>query len=281
MILLVPASLTLLMLIGLVGLHVLVQRLGLKGDACPHCAQEVRGLADPRCPECGARLEQGVMGRGHLRPWVRNRVAVLAIVLGGVSGGFLLDALDRRSYDLWTMTGLADQRIDLVREVVAGQPPQPQILVRTDVDFWLSEHAESTGEVEVVLREGDRDLAAWRGVGPVRIKDDASPGIGIDAVVVIANINDEVQTVLGESLYESLRSAGVDALLDDRKERAGVKFKDADLIGIPWRIVVGRDASSGQVELVRRRDRSVQVLDHADALAQLLSQLKPVSSDTQ
>ena len=102
-----------------------------------------------------------------------------------------------------------------------------------------------------------------------------------DAVVVIANINDNVQTVLGESLYESLRSAGVDALLDDRKERAGVKFKDADLIGIPWRIVVGRDASSGQVELVRRRDRSVQVLDHADALAQLLSQLKPVSSDAQ
>ena len=102
-----------------------------------------------------------------------------------------------------------------------------------------------------------------------------------DAVVVIANINDNVQTVLGESLYESLRSAGVDALLDDRKERAGVKFKDADLIGIPWRIVVGRDASSGQVELVRRRDRSVQVLGHADALAQLLSQLKPVSSDAQ
>ena len=69
--------------------------------------------------------------------------------------------------------------------------------------------------------------------------------------------------------------------MDDRKERAGVKFKDADLIGIPWRIVVGRDASSGQVELVRRRDRSVQVLDHTDALTQLLSQLKPLSSDTQ
>jgi prolyl-tRNA synthetase len=41
-------------------------------------------------------------------------------------------------------------------------------------------------------------------------------------------------------------------LLDDRSERAGVKFKDADLIGIPWRVVVGRGAATGQVELVRR-----------------------------
>ncbi|MGB1416453.1 MAG: proline--tRNA ligase [Synechococcus sp.] len=96
-----------------------------------------------------------------------------------------------------------------------------------------------------------------------------------EAVVVIANIQDSVQTALGETLYQSLQSAGVDVLLDDRKERAGVKFKDADLIGIPWRIVVGRDAATGQVELVRRRDRSMQALDHSDALHQLLGALRP------
>ena len=96
-----------------------------------------------------------------------------------------------------------------------------------------------------------------------------------EAVVVIANIQDEVQNDLGEALYQSLLNAGIDALLDDRKERAGVKFKDADLIGIPWRIVVGRDAATGQVELVRRRDRSMQTLDHSDALKQLLQALRP------
>ena len=63
-----------------------------------------------------------------------------------------------------------------------------------------------------------------------------------EAIVVVA-IQDETQAQLGEALYSELQNAGVDVLIDDRKERAGVKFKDADLIGIPWRIVVGRDAS--------------------------------------
>jgi prolyl-tRNA synthetase len=59
---------------------------------------------------------------------------------------------------------------------------------------------------------------------------------------------------LAERIYGQLGSAGVDVLLDDRAERAGVKFKDADLIGVPWRLVVGRGAAAGRVELVERRD---------------------------
>ena len=72
-----------------------------------------------------------------------------------------------------------------------------------------------------------------------------------------------------------LQQAGVDVLLDDRKERAGVKFKDADLIGIPWRIVVGRDASEGTVELVCRSSREVQKLPHAEAVTCLIKALHP------
>jgi prolyl-tRNA synthetase len=96
-----------------------------------------------------------------------------------------------------------------------------------------------------------------------------------EAIVVIANIQDDTQTQLGEALYASLQQANVDVLLDDRKERAGVKFKDADLIGIPWRIVIGRDAAEGLVELVRRSDRSVEKLPHAIAIEKLLSSLRP------
>ena len=96
-----------------------------------------------------------------------------------------------------------------------------------------------------------------------------------EAIVVVANMQDQTQAELGESLYEQLLAAGVDALFDDRKERAGVKFKDADLIGIPWRIVVGRDAGDGVVELVERANRGVQKLPHADALNELLSTLRP------
>ena len=98
-----------------------------------------------------------------------------------------------------------------------------------------------------------------------------------EAIVVVANMNDETQQQLGEQLYNTLRANGIDALLDDRSERAGVKFKDADLIGIPWRVVVGRDAASGQVELVERATRESRVLPHAEAIAILQ---KAIPSDT-
>ncbi len=96
-----------------------------------------------------------------------------------------------------------------------------------------------------------------------------------EAIVVVANIQDETQAQLGEALYSELQNAGVDVLIDDRNERAGVKFKDADLIGIPWRIVVGRDASEGTVELVCRSSREVQKLPHAEAVTCLIKALHP------
>uniref|UniRef100_UPI0040484FC6 proline--tRNA ligase n=1 Tax=Cyanobium sp. TaxID=2164130 RepID=UPI0040484FC6 len=73
-----------------------------------------------------------------------------------------------------------------------------------------------------------------------------------EVIVVPANIAEPNQADLAEQIYGQLLEAGVDALLDDRTERAGVKFKDADLVGIPWRVVVGRGAGEGLVELVER-----------------------------
>ena len=93
--------------------------------------------------------------------------------------------------------------------------------------------------------------------------------------MVVANIQDKVQTDRGEATYNTLLEAGIDVLLDDRKERAGVKFKDADLIGIPWRIVIGRDAAEGTVELVQRSNREMQKLPHPEAIASLLGALRP------
>jgi len=59
----------------------------------------------------------------------------------------------------------------------------------------------------------------------------------------------------GEKLYRDLQRAGLEVLLDDRDERAGVKFKDADLIGIPYRITVGKKVSEDVVELFERHSR--------------------------
>ena len=78
------------------------------------------------------------------------------------------------------------------------------------------------------------------------------------AIVVIPNIKDEKQVEVGEKLYSQLVKAGVETLLDDRKERGGVKFKDADLIGIPYRIVTGRAIANGKVELVERKTGNSQ-----------------------
>jgi prolyl-tRNA synthetase len=71
-------------------------------------------------------------------------------------------------------------------------------------------------------------------------------------VVTVTNVADGALRETGEKLAADLNAAGLDALLDDRDDRAGVKFKDADLVGIPYRINVGKKAAAGQVELVTR-----------------------------
>lgn len=78
------------------------------------------------------------------------------------------------------------------------------------------------------------------------------------AIVTIPNIKDAQQIEIAQKLYTELNQAGIETLLDDRDERAGVKFKDADLIGIPYRIVTGRAIANGKVEVVERATRNSQ-----------------------
>ncbi|MEY3964449.1 MAG: hypothetical protein RLZZ106_1704 [Cyanobacteriota bacterium] len=94
-----------------------------------------------------------------------------------------------------------------------------------------------------------------------------------EVIVVVANAAEPAQLALAEQLYGALQAAGVDVLFDDRSERAGVKFKDADLLGIPWRVVVGRGAAEGQVELVQRAGGARRDLAVADLQPLLLEQL--------
>jgi prolyl-tRNA synthetase len=79
-----------------------------------------------------------------------------------------------------------------------------------------------------------------------------------DVVVTITNMKQDDLRAAGEKLYAELQHAGLDVLLDDRDERAGVKFKDADLIGIPYRITIGKKVADGVVELY---DRSAKQSD--------------------
>ena len=74
--------------------------------------------------------------------------------------------------------------------------------------------------------------------------------------IVIVNIKDDTQVNVANKLYDDLTSKGIEVMLDDRDLRAGVKFKDADLIGIPYRVVVGKTANEGIVELKERKNNN-------------------------
>ena len=90
-----------------------------------------------------------------------------------------------------------------------------------------------------------------------------------DVVVTITNVTDENLLKAGTEIAEALEAAGFDVLLDDREERAGVKFKDADLIGIPYRINVGKKVSEGKAELVTRATSSSEDLEISNIPAAL------------
>ncbi|MBW4581486.1 MAG: proline--tRNA ligase [Tildeniella nuda ZEHNDER 1965/U140] len=89
------------------------------------------------------------------------------------------------------------------------------------------------------------------------------------AIVVIPDIAKAEQVQAAETLYDELSQAGIETLLDDRNERAGVKFKDADLIGIPYRIVTGRSLQQGKVEVVKRATKEAQEIPLEDVVTTL------------
>jgi len=79
-----------------------------------------------------------------------------------------------------------------------------------------------------------------------------------EIVVAPVNVKDEAVNSTALDIAKRLESAGFDVVLDDRDERPGVKFKDADLVGIPFRITVGKKVTEGTVEVVLRSTREVR-----------------------
>ncbi|MGH9362477.1 MAG: His/Gly/Thr/Pro-type tRNA ligase C-terminal domain-containing protein, partial [Thermoanaerobaculia bacterium] len=95
-----------------------------------------------------------------------------------------------------------------------------------------------------------------------------------EVLLVALNPDDPAVRQAAEGLYAQLREQGVDVLFDDRDERPGVKFKDADLIGLPVRLVVGaKSLADGRVEVSLRRDRQKHQVPVADAAPAALERL--------
>ena len=93
-------------------------------------------------------------------------------------------------------------------------------------------------------------------------------------IVVPVNAKDETQVKVAEEIYNKLLAQGVEVVLDDRNERAGVKFKDAELIGFPFRITVGKTIENGNVELVTRETLEKEEMTPDNAVVQVIERIK-------
>jgi len=132
----------------------------------------------------------------------------------------------------------------------------------------LDEHGET-----VTLRMGSYGIGVGRALAAVVEAHHDGDGIAwpvtvapFEVVVSVLNPRDVQTAETGERLYDALRGAGVDVILDDRDERPGVKFKDAELVGIPYRVTVGpKGLAKGVVELKSRHSGETRELevDHA------------------
>ncbi|MEG0857492.1 MAG: proline--tRNA ligase [Terrisporobacter sp.] len=91
--------------------------------------------------------------------------------------------------------------------------------------------------------------------------------------IIPVNVKDEAQMEIAEKLYNELKSIGVDALLDNRNERAGVKFKDSELIGIPVRITVGKKIADGEIEF-KLRSEEVEVIKIEDVISKVKEEFR-------
>jgi prolyl-tRNA synthetase len=98
------------------------------------------------------------------------------------------------------------------------------------------------------------------------------------AVITPVNIKDQELLAAAERIYADLEAAGIEALLDDRDERAGVKFNDADLIGIPYRITVGKKIKEGKVEVMTRLVRQSEDVAVESVVATLGTKLQASAS---
>lgn len=124
-------------------------------------------------------------------------------------------------------------------------------------DVWMGSYGIGVGRTmaAVVEQNNDEKGIVW----PLNIAP-------YHAIILIMVTKDETQCNIANDLYDKLNKLGVETILDDRNERPGVKFNDAELIGIPYRITVGKKASEGIVELKKRNEDEVKEMTIDEAI---------------
>lgn len=233
---------------------------------------------------------------GSLGPvGVRNMRIVADLALKGRRN--MISGANRNDYHLRNVTPGEDFQADFhdIRQVAAGdthiesgQTLEMHKTVEIGHIFKLGyKYSESMGlRVQNDAGEDITPIMGSYGIGMERILSAAvelwndKDGMALpasvapfDIVITPVNIGDSTQREAAEKLATGCRAAGLDVLFDDRDERPGVKFKDADLIGIPWRITVGKKLASGKVEVVERRTKQSTDIDVEGAVTYVQSRV--------
>ena len=180
-------------------------------------------------------------------------------------------------------------------DIVSGEPVRRLKAIEVGHIFKLGYKYSASMGLSVLDKNGKAvtPIMGSYGIGIERIltgaieqnHDDSGMALPVsiapfEVVVTPVNVKHEEQREVAEALYSELRAAGIDALLDDRSLRAGAKFKDAELIGIPFRVTVGRKISDGLVEVIDRKTGAsfdVTIEEIAKSLHRRISEAMPVA----
>jgi prolyl-tRNA synthetase len=220
----------------------------------------------------------------------------------------LIAGANKEEYHLRNVTPMRDFKPTLVADVrsvnegepdpIAGEPLRIGRAVEIGHIFKLGRKYTASMGASVLNRDGKETtpIMGCYGIGVERILTAAieqsaaqfaarglpdsyalPPAIApFQVVVTITNVKEPELLAAGEDLAKQLSAAGFDVLLDDRDERAGVKFKDAELIGVPFRIAIGKKLAEGKVELLNRLSNQTDDILATDTVERMKAALHTV-----
>jgi prolyl-tRNA synthetase len=243
----------------------------------------------------------GLMAASH--PKKPGILVVLDTALEGRAN--LIAGANKEEYHLRNVTPMRDFKPTLVADVrsvnegepdpIGGQPLRIGKAVEIGHIFKLGYKYSKSMGASVLNRDGKETtpIMGSYGIGVERILTAAIEQSALrfgarsqpdsyalpasiapfQVVLTITNVREADLLAAGETIAQQLTDAGFDVLLDDRDERAGVKFKDADLIGVPFRIAIGKKLAEGKVELLNRLSNSTDDIPAAEAVQHLRAAL--------
>jgi prolyl-tRNA synthetase len=220
----------------------------------------------------------------------------------------LIAGANQEEYHLRNVTPMRDFKPTLVADVrsvnegepdpIAGEPLRIGKAVEIGHIFKLGYKYSKSMGASVLNRDGKETtpIMGSYGIGVERILTAAieqsaaqfaarnqsdsyalPPSIApFQVVATITNVREPELLAAGENIARQLSAAGIDVLLDDRDERAGVKFKDAELIGVPFRIAIGKKLAEGKVELLNRITNQTDDILTTDAVERMKAALHSV-----